>query len=337
VRPEGQQKRKSKPIPRIPKKLKTAEKAVDAEKAKPEKRKVDKRKEKAKKKKQPKLKKKKAKKTVSSSSDSSGGSSSEDSNSASGSSASSSSMEESSSSEDEGDKHRGGKKKKKEPLDFELLEELWAEEDRPAKLQKRSVIKYMSLNKLMKMKDLYEKEQAKKGLGTAVFRRDKKPKSKMFEAQKDNGVSKLHKARFLSMPSAEPRKYWKKVPTVKSQVYRHLPLQTVGIENVPEATVVKMHDRKVPIDLDMLSREVKTVHQAQMAVLAYVGVLRWLHPIDMGGFTLQVVLTEAGWGENLGKDDKIRVQLIKRFFQDCVLENSGRAVRRQPPMDYDQV
>jgi hypothetical protein len=139
------------------------------------------------------------------------------------------------------------------------------------------------------------------------------------------------------MPRAEPKKYWKKVPTVQSQVYRHLPLPTVGIENVPEDTVVKMHDRKVPIDLDMLSREVKTMQQAQMAVLSYVGVLRWLHPIDMGGFTIQLVLTEAGWAESLARDEKTRVQLIKRFFRDSVLENSGRAVRRQPPMDYEQV
>jgi hypothetical protein len=44
---------------------------------------------------------------------------------------------------------------------------------------------------------------------------------------------------------------------------------------------------------------------------------------------------ESGWGENLGTE-KQKVMLMKKFFEEAVKDNSGRAVRREVPMDYEQ-
>jgi hypothetical protein len=252
---------------------------------------------------------------------------------------SSSNSEVSSSSEEDnrGERSKGSKRKRRNDLDLDLLEELWPKEDRPKRLQKKSVLSAMTMTKLMKMKELYEKEQAKKGLGTAVFGKDKKQRTRRYKAMKDDGLKRLHPARFISMPTADPKDYWYKVPTGKTEVFRHLPLQHVGVENMPEATIVKLHDRRVPVDLDMMRRELKDVHMAKLAMANYVMVMRMLHPIDNGPATLQMVLIEARWGESLADAESKRLQLLKRFFEDCARENSGRAVRREPPMDYTQV
>ena len=283
-------------------------------------------------------KSRKSKKKEASTSSSSASSSSESSSSSSSSETdaeTSSSASTSSSSEGE----KGSKKKKKggKKLDLDLLEMLWPKEDRPKRLQKKSVIESKSMSTMLRMKDQYTKEMEKKGMGAAVYGRDQKPKPVKYKAMRDDGEKKLHPARFERMPRAEPKEYWDQVPTGRPEVYRHLRLQHLGVENVPEATIVKLHDRKVPVELSMMAREVNTMRQVQLAVCSYVTVMRILHPIDMGGVTVQWVLTEAGWAELLGDIEKDRVQLVKRFFDSCATENSGRAVRKEPPMDYDQV
>jgi hypothetical protein len=283
------------------------------------------------------IEKRKKKKETSSSGSS--GSSSSDSDVASSNSSASSDVSSSGSSESEADAagKRARDKKRRKVLAMEMLDLLWPKEDRPLKLQKKKNIAGMSMSKLMRMKDLYDKEQAKRGLGVAVFSRDRKPKTRKFNAGKDDGEKRLHPARWESLPRVEPSLYWQQVPTAKEEIYRHLPLQHIGVEAVPELTIVKLHDRKVPIELDMCRKDIKDMRQAQIAVCNYVAIMRQLHPVDMGGTTIQLVLTAAGWAESLGESEKNRLMLVKRFFNDCMTENSGRAVRREPPMAHDQV
>ena len=249
---------------------------------------------------------------------------------------SSSSDEEDSSSSNGSGKGRRRTKKKRKTVDMELLEELWPVEDRPLKLQKSKGIGNLSMSKLMRLKEQFEKEAEKKGLGAAVYGRDKKPRTKKFKAMKDDGETRLHPARFESLPWAEPAKYWQMVPTSRTEIFRHLPLEHIGVEGVPETTIVKLHNRKVPVDLGMLYREVTEVRHVQVAVYNYVALLRSLHPADHGALAILSVLTHAGWADGIGDSDKQRVQIMKKFFDDTVRENSGRAVRKEPPLDPEQ-
>jgi hypothetical protein len=109
----------------------------------------------------------------------------------------------------------------------------------------------------------------------------------------------------------------------------------MGVEGIVESSIVKMHNRRVPVELDGMMREVKDCKQVQVAVYNYVASLRSLHPMDYGGLVLLRVLIEAGWAEGLGSE-KQRVGVMKRFFDEAVSNNSGRAVRREPPMDFEQ-
>jgi len=48
------------------------------------------------------------------------------------------------------------------------------------------------------------------------------------------------------------------------------------------------------------------------------------------------VLIENKWGELAGNDDKARVNLVVRFFNEIAKENSGRAVRGEVPLNYEE-
>jgi hypothetical protein len=201
-------------------------------------------------------------------------------------------------------------------MDWELLEELWPVEDRPPTLQSRKMVQKQKLTiaDLMGLKEQFVKEQEKKGVGSAVFGKDRKPKKIKFPAMKDDGEKRLHPARFVGLPRVEPRSYWDQVPAAERDIYRHVPLQHLGVEEVAESTVVKMHNRRVPVDLEGFVRECKDCKQVQMAVFNYVAVLRSLHPVDYGGMVIMQVLIEAAWGESLG-NEKQRVAVMKRFLR----------------------
>jgi hypothetical protein len=69
-------------------------------------------------------------------------------------------------------------------------------------------------------------------------------------------VKRFHLVRFERLPAVEPRKYMKKWATKREPVYRHIPLRHYGIEGqVLESTIVRMHNRGTPVELEMLCRE----------------------------------------------------------------------------------
>jgi len=46
----------------------------------------------------------------------------------------------------------------------------------------------------------------------------------------------------------EPEMFWSKMPTKRSETFRHLPMESAGCANeVNEATILWAHDRSVPL------------------------------------------------------------------------------------------
>jgi hypothetical protein len=129
----------------------------------------------------------------------------------------------------------------------------------------------------------------------------------------DDGEKKLHPAWFVGLPRVDPKQYWDQVPAAAVEIYRHVPLTHHGVEGVAEQAIVKMHNRRVPVDLDGMLKDCKNCRQVQLGVFNYVAVLRSLYPVDYGGLVIMRVLIESGWGENLGSE-KQRVTLMKKFF-----------------------
>jgi len=229
---------------------------------------------------------------------------------------------------------------------------MWAYESRPKLLQDKKRVEGMSIAEISQFKAHFDKEEEKKGVGCAVFGKDKRLEPVKIKKGTDDGERKLSRARFeLRMPICAPKKYWHKVPK-KREVFRHMPLSHLGLEGqVSETTVVRMHDRRVPVTLDMLYKanafkEVKTageswiepteIRHLQEAILNYSVILWAIWPFDYAGFVIQRVLVEANWGRAAGESERQRVQLVRRYFDEIMRENSGRVVRGQPPLSYEE-
>jgi hypothetical protein len=61
-----------------------------------------------------------------------------------------------------------------------------------------------------------------------------------------------------------------------------------------------------------------------------------LWPTDYSPLVIMRVLAECKWGEAAGGDRKSQMEAVKRFFNEVSRENSGRAVRGEQPLEYEQ-
>ena len=122
---------------------------------------------------------------------------------------------------------------------------------------------------------------------------------------------------------------------------------------VVTTTLLKYADMwfvQVPLELKALLRanfhkdggkaaelaEPAEIRHLQEAVCNYMTVSHVLWPFDYAPLVLLRVLIENRWGEAAGGDMRERVALVSKFFNDVVSENSGRAVRGEPPLDYEK-
>jgi len=243
------------------------------------------------------------------------------------------------------------KKKGKESATWALLNDIWPVEERPKKLQDRRYVGKLSWPTLMALQDRYEKEAEKKGMGSAIYGKDRKLRKIRFKGKEDDGYARLHRARWLRLPMAAPDKYWRKVPRTHEQKFRHLQLAHYGADSqINERVILSLHDRQVPIELKSLLRsnfhkdggkgvdlaEPAEVRHLQEAVCNYMTACHVLWPFDYGPLVILRVLIENRWGEAAGGDMRKRIGLVTQFFNEVVSDNSGRAVRGEPPLDYEK-
>jgi len=135
---------------------------------------------------------------------------------------------------------------KTEEATWTLLNDIWPLEERPRKLQDKRYVSKLSWQTLMGLQDRYEKEMEKKGVGAAIFGKDRKLSKVQFEKKSDDCCGKLHPARWLRLPMVAPEKYWEKVPRAHEQRFRHLQLGHYGAESqINEKVILSLHDRQV--------------------------------------------------------------------------------------------
>ena len=79
---------------------------------------------------------------------------------------------------------------------WDLLNDVWPVETRPSKLQVKEYVEKLSWETLNALQDRYEKAAEKKGVGAAIFGRDRKLKKIAFGPKSDDGFTKLHPARY---------------------------------------------------------------------------------------------------------------------------------------------
>ena len=252
---------------------------------------------------------------------------------------------------------------------WSLLASVWPVEDRPANLMREDVVNSIEFSTLLAMAK-YQKESrvgATDGVSKASYTKDSLPPSTLFKEEKDNGVKKLHSARFkLRLPLTDPKKWWHKVPLKREHKYRAIPLKFLGCQGqVSEKTIENAHDRSVPHQLkhfcrenisvsakplkkierkdedglstvyDYLWEEPTTMTHIQDALINYQAVMQHLWPIDPTGIIISKLLTKYKW-INGADGMKERVAVCTAFFNSVMRENAGRAVRGEVIMSFSE-
>lgn len=109
--------------------------------------------------------------------------------------------------------------KRKRPSDY------IAEKDRPDKLRRDKKINKLSLDEAIEICKLSAK-RAK--FDSTSMDSDDAPEKRTFKKFTDNGVDKLHPARFERQPLAPPSKWWSEVPVKRSSIIKKIPLRHLG-------------------------------------------------------------------------------------------------------------
>ena len=79
---------------------------------------------------------------------------------------------------------------------WQLVNEMWNFEARPKLLQDRKRVEGMSIAEISQFKAHFDKEEERKGVGSAVFGKDRKLEPVKVKKGVDEGDKKLNKARF---------------------------------------------------------------------------------------------------------------------------------------------
>jgi len=253
---------------------------------------------------------------------------------------SSESISESSSSEDEPERKRKKKKARSKNVTWDLINEMWPINERPAQLQNKKIVQRMEVGDVLEIKRCMEEEGKKSGMGTAVFGRDMKAKKIRYKQMTDDGVKRLHPARCSRLPLAPPKKYWKMMPKKRDEVHKHFPMEHYGVDGqVAATTITRMHDRQVELDMEMFSKSLRdknSVMALQLAIVNFGALSQCIWPLDYSPWVLLRVLAENRWGATVADDEKTKADMVRLFFNEVCRENAGKAVREEPPLSYEQ-
>ena len=148
------------------------------------------------------------------------------------------STEESEESKDETDEEsddESSTSKRKRPSDY------IAKKDRPETLKSDKKINKLSLDEAIELCKLSAK-RAK--LDTTSLDADDAPEKKTFKKFTDDGISRLHPARFERHPIGPPAKWWSQVPVKRTNIIKKIPLRHLGANHmIPSKTIINAHDR----------------------------------------------------------------------------------------------
>ena len=252
---------------------------------------------------------------------------------------------------------------------WSLLASIWPVDERPENLRREEVVNAIDFTNLLAMAK-YNKEvnySTSSGASKTSFTKDTLPSTTLFKEGRDDAVKKLHPARFLRLPLANPKKWWGKMPTVRSHKYRNIPLKFTGCHGqVSEKTIEAAHDRANAHQLkhfygenltvsskpfkkierkddeglstitDYLWEDPATLGQVQDAMINYQAVTQQLWPYDMTPTILMKILNKYKWCQ-AAETHKDKVQAATAFFNSVMRENAGRAVRAETIMDFTKM
>ena len=196
--------------------------------------------------------------------------------------------------------------------------------------------------------------------------RDSLPRSKEYKAQKDDGVKRLHPARWERLPLRDPEEWFPKIPIKRDHVYKNMQLSFTGSDGcVADRTLTSMHDRTIPLKLKNFMSENATVASKpqrelkkwdeegfstvldyywecpnnltsiQEAYVNYMCVLGNIWPFDETAHTMFRLMFKYRWAgaaENL----KTRAAILTDFFEKILRSNARNAANKTCVLSFQQ-
>lgn len=182
------------------------------------------------------------------------------------------------------------------------------------------------------------------GAGKAVFVKDQKPKRTKYKKFTDDGVLKLHPARFNGLPTGNPEDWAGQVPVKKTQIMKNIYMTNYGLRQgqVDIKVIVKLQDRRVAVEIDELCKgtslrgntDMAEVWRLKEGAFNYINIMHKLWPTDAGAQIIYKVLEDARWAAVAADDRKLRANMIRQLFNEMTEENAGRAVIMGQPLTY---
>jgi hypothetical protein len=199
-------------------------------------------------------------------------------------------------------------------IKLDIMEDSWATENRPPRLQRLKALLALSLDTFMAIKKQVGKEELRKNLGEEAFARDAKTKKIRYKAMSDDGKRRFHLARWNRQPLVPPEEYYHKIPKKRDTIVRNFPMEHLGISSqIPDIVLGYMHNRSVKVTLDNFTKssfkaakgnekagKYADLFQLIEGVVNYSIALHAIWPHDYTGLVILKVLTEARWGETAG-------------------------------------
>ena len=90
-----------------------------------------------------------------------------------------------------------------------------------------------------------EKRAENMGAGRAVFAKDPKLRKTKYKKFVDNGLDKLHPARFSPLPTGDPAAWAGQVPVKRSQVFKNLYMSHYGVEGQWDSKLIVKVSRDI--------------------------------------------------------------------------------------------
>ena len=142
-------------------------------------------------------------------------------------------------------------------------------------------------NDISVMHKMYVNQHKLSNSKQELLKKDVLPPTRKFTETKDNGVVKLHPARWLRMPFADPKDYYHLIPVMHEKRYRSLALEFSGNgSTVPDKTIMMMHDRRNPLEIkhfmkencSVASKPMKEIRRKEDEELVTISDYNWTEP-----------------------------------------------------------
>ena len=249
------------------------------------------------------------------------------------------------------------------------LENDWPLEDRPAILRDKDTVSRMSIQDIESTLKIHlMKTKADKAKAAEKGTKDTPPPLVSFPAGQDNARDTLHPARWQRLPVSKPKDWWPTAITVREPIYKSLPWKFLGAQHcIAGKTVELAHDRTRALSMKYYLSEnanvatrpkqeykkineagqvanitddwweaVSSIAQVKEAVMNFGASMYFLWPADPTPLIVLRLMTKYNWASAAGDDAKVRVAIIKDYFNSALQQNADRAMNEELILSYEE-